>query len=258
MITTNPFYHGTIRKLIVAFGGLFNNLMIRTKDDTGATRKIVKVPIAFAQKEKFITRLQQDPSLQEDVEISLPRLSYEIVSYDYDSSRQLNKLNKKLCFRTDGTQIKTFAPVPYNITFNLYSYTKTLEDNLKIMEQILPFFGPDMNLRIKMIKDPEVVLDIPLILNSVTSDDQYDGSYEERRYIISTYSFTMRALIYGPLFGEEDVMDTGNHFPDEGPVQGVIKRVIVDVNGTSQFIAEIDPFVADSNDPHTVHESWTP
>lgn len=258
MITNNPFYHGSTRKLIVAFGGLFNNIMVRTEDSTGDTQKIVKVPIAFAQKEKFIVRLQQDPALQEDIETLLPRLAYELTGYNYDASRQLNKLNRKYCFRNDGTPIKMFAPVPYDVNFNLYSFTRTTDDNLQIMEQILPFFSPDMNLAIKMLQDPEVVLDVPLVLNGVTTDDQYDGGFEERRYIVSTYSFTMKALFYGPMLGAEDLLDPDNHFPDDGSLPGVIKRVIVNVNGTSSFRAEIDPFAASKIQPHNVIEGWTP
>lgn len=258
MITSNPFYHGSTRKLIVAFGGLFNNIMVSTPDADGYVQKIVKVPIAFAQKEKFIVRLQQDPTLQEDIETLLPRLAYELTGYDYDSSRQLNKMNTKMCFRNDGTPIKMFAPVPYNVNFNLYSFTRTTDDNLQIMEQILPFFSPDMNLSIKMLADPEVVLEVPLTLNGVTTDDQYDGGFEERRYIISTYSFTMKTLFYGPMLGAEDLMDPNNHYPDTGTLPGVIKRVIVNVNGVNTFRAEVDPFAASKIEPHNVVEGWTP
>lgn len=256
MLTSNPFYHGTVRRLTIAFGGLFNNLHIRTRDNNNATKKIVKVPIAFAQKEKFIIRLQQDPTLSEDMQVLLPRLAFEITGFDYDENRQVNKMNRKVCYMSDGTMIKTFAPVPYNIAFNLYSFTRTTEDNLQIMEQILPFFTPDMNLSIKMLADPEVVLDVPLLLNSVTTDDEYDGGFEERRYIISTYSFVMKAFFYGPLLGSEDVTDDGNHFEDVGGVKNVIKRVVVDINNQVKYTATVDPFIATEAEQHDIIEGW--
>jgi len=257
MLTNQPFYHGTTRKLVVAFGGIFNNVHIRTRDKDGSTQKIVKVPIAFAQKEKFVIRLQQDPGLQEDIQVLLPRLAFELTGYNYDSGRQVNKMNRKMCAMKDGTVIKTFAPVPYNVSFNLYSFTRTTEDNLQIMEQVLPFFTPDMNLSIKMLADPEVVLDVPLILNSVNTDDEYDGGFEERRYIITTYSFTMKAFFYGPLLGSEDIVDDHDHFENVGNNNHVVKRVVVDLNNQVKYTATVDPFAAGVNDPHNVIEGWT-
>ena len=252
MLTTVPFYHSTTKKLVIAFGGLFGNIFCRTKDRGGITQKIVKVPIAFAQKEKFIVRLQQDPDLAEDMQIVLPRLSFEITGLDYDSPRQLNKIHK--IKGTDGTRnVFSYMPVPYNVSFNLYSFTRTTEDNLQIMEQIVPYFTPEMNLSIKMLQVPELSQDVPLILNSVNTDDQYDGGFEDRRYIITTYSLTMKAYYYGPILGSTDAE---KHF-DDGKQVNVIKRVITTVNNSIKYTATIDPFTAGADDIFDVVESWT-
>ena len=135
---------------------------------------------------------------------------------------------------------------------SLYTYTRTVEDNLQIMEQILPFFTPDMNLSVKMMKEPLLVQDIPLILNSVKTDDQYDGSFEESRTLITTYSFIMKAYYYSPLLNKTD---PEKHFADNSDAQ-VIKHVSVIVNSQSKYSAIIDPFEANSNDPYNINEGW--
>lgn len=253
MLTTVPFYYGTTKKLVIAFGGLFGNIFCRTKDRVGKTQKIVKVPIAFAQKEKFIVRLQQDAGLAEDVQVVLPRLAFEIVGYDYDSSRQLNKIHR-IKGSTGTRDVFSYTPVPYNVSFNLYSFTRTTEDNLQIMEQILPYFTPEMNLSIKMLQDPDLTQDVPLLLNSINTDDQYDGGFEDRRYIVTTYSFTMKSYYYGATLGSND---PEQHF-ESGSQTSVIKRVIATVNNSVKYTATVDPFTANQDDIFTIEENWSP
>lgn len=238
--------------MVIAVGALFSNIFCVTKDSSGVTQKIVQVPLAYANKEKFVVRLQQDPDLREDIQVILPRMSYEIVGFDFDSSRQLNKINKVPSLK-EGKSVYSYTPVPYKLTFNVYSFTRTSEDNFQIMEQILPYFTPDMNLSIKVMQNPDVIQNCDLTLNSVSTDDSYDGSFEDRKYIISTYSLSLSMNYYGPLFGRADLE---NHFQD-GDVTNVIKKVSVNVN-TNRYTAEINPFAATANDPYTVSESLTP
>jgi len=252
MLTKVPQYNEITRKCIIAVGGLFSNVFTVTKDSGGVTKKIVNVPIAYADKEKFIVRLQQDPSLNEDVQISLPRLSFEIVGMEYDSSRQLNKINKVMADKNNQT-VHYYSPVPYTLSINLYSYTKTQEDNYQIMEQIIPYFTPDMNLSIKMIKDPEIIQDCQFILNSVNTDSSYDGSFEDRRYIITTYSFMLKMNFFGPFYG---INDPEKHFQD-GPPTSIIKKVTINVN-SNKYTAVVDPFEANKDDVHSIIESWGP
>ena len=251
MITKVPFYHGTTRNLVVAFCGLFSNLFVVTKDADGVSKKIVNVPISFVNKEKFLVRLMQDPGMNEDSMLVLPRLSAEISGIAYDTSRQLNKMQKIVS--TSGTKsVYYFAPVPYTVSFNLYTYTRTVEDNLQIMEQILPFFSPDMNLSIKMLEDPELVQDIPMMLNSVNTEDSAEGSFENMRTIISTYSFTMKVFFYGPILNSSD---PEGHFESDTDAQ-VIKQVNVNVMNNNKYTAVINPFAAGSMDPYAIDENW--
>jgi hypothetical protein len=250
MLTKVPFYWGTTRKMVVGFAGLFSNIFIQTKDAAGITKKIVNVPLAYANKEKFIVRLQQDPNMSEDVQISLPRMSFEIVGFAYDSNRQLNKVQKSSIVK-NGVPAHQYAPVPYNLSFNLYTFTRTQEDNLQILEQIVPYFTPDINLSIKVLQNPDVVQDCTLIMNDVNIDDQYDGGFEDRRYIVTTYSFTLQMNYYGPILGTSD---PENHF-ESGAPSSVIKKVITNLNQT-KYTAVVDPFDANTGDIYTINESW--
>jgi T4-like virus Myoviridae tail sheath stabiliser len=251
MLTKTPWYHGTTRKMVVGFAGLFSNIFIQTKDAQGVTKKIVNVPLAYANKEKFIVRLQQDPNLNEDVQVSLPRMSFEIVGFEYDSNRQINKIQKSNIVKNDKSAYQ-YAPVPYNLSFNLYTFTRTQEDNLQILEQIVPYFTPEMNLSIKVLQNPDVVQDCNLIMNDVNIDDQYDGGFEDRRYIISTYTFTMQMNYYGPILGTSD---PENHF-ESGAGVSVIKKVVTNLNQT-KYTATVDPFIANSSDTHQILEGWS-
>ncbi|HEY9705445.1 MAG TPA: tail sheath stabilizer and completion protein [Allocoleopsis sp.] len=259
MLSKVPFYHGTVRNATIAFAGLFNNIHLVTVNKDGFQEKIVKVPIQYANKEKYVVRITQDPKLERTSSITLPRMSFEITGFQYDAERKLNKIHKIQTTRGQALESREFfaqyTPVPYNISWNLYSYTKTTEDNLQIMEQILPYFGPDLNLTVKMIKNPEINQDIPLILTSVqTSDDMYDGSFEDRRMIITTYSFEMKLNIYAPLL---NVIDKENHFGDgTGSGLPIIKKVIVDTNNV-RYTAVVDPFEANKSDVHEIIEGFS-
>jgi T4-like virus Myoviridae tail sheath stabiliser len=250
MLAKIPFYHGITKRMVIAFAGIFSNVFCVTKDVNGVTQKIVNVPIALANKEKFIVRLQQDPNLSNDIEILLPRLSFEIIGFDYDSTRQLNKTNKVMSEK-NGKSVHQYSSVPYNLTINMYSYTRTQEDNYQIMEQIVPYFTPDLNLSVKMIQNPDIIQDCQLILNDFSVNDTYDGGFEDRRYIITTYAFTLKMSYYGPFVG---INDPENHF-DGGAANSVIKKVIVNLN-SNKYTAVVDPFDANIGDPHNIVSGW--
>jgi hypothetical protein len=178
-------------------------------------------------------------------------MSYEIVGMEYDSSRQLNKTNKTLSVK-DGRNVYSYSPVPYVLNINLYTFTRTTQDNYQIMEQILPYFTPDINLSIFVQKNPDIIQDCQFILNSVNLDDSYDGGFEDRRYIISTYSFTLKMNYFAPLIG---IGDPENHFENAGEAK-VIKKVTVNLSN-NKYTAIVDPFEANRDDPHVVNEGWS-
>jgi len=209
MLNDNVFYHGTIRKTIVAFGRLFSDIYIDRKAGdsvTGTTVQRLQIPLAYAPKEKWIVRLDGDPNLENQTYVSLPRMSFEILSYSYDSTRKLNRMQKIAC--GDGTNSKTFmyTPVPYNIEIALYVLTKTQEDGLQIIEQILPTFTPEYNLAVKVVPEMNVIQDVPVILSSVSVADEYDGDFQTRRFVTHTLNFTLKTNLFGSV-GSQGVIN---------------------------------------------------
>ena len=196
------FYHESLRKIVVAFGTIFNNIVIVRQDSDGGTIQRLKVPLAYSPKEKFLTRLEQQPNLdQREMAMSLPRMGFEISGLSYDSSRKLQRVGKfKKVHGTDaGQQYYQYNPVPYNLSFNLYSFTATAEDGLCIIEQILPYFQPDYTVTINAIPELNIKRDVPIILNNVDYADTYDGGYNTRRAVVYTLSFTAKTYLYGPM-----------------------------------------------------------
>ena len=203
------FYNEGLRRLTIAFGQIFNNIVVQTTSSTGAVTKRMRVPLAYAPKEKFLARLEQQPSLDNrEFAITLPRIGFEISGLGYDSSRKLNKVNKFRQVKT-GEEGKTlnyqYTPVPYNISYNLYCFTATAENGLQIVEQIVPFFQPDYTVTINMIPDLNIKRDVPIILNSVNYQDSYDGAFTQRRAVIYTLNFTAKTYLFGPISNQKVV-----------------------------------------------------
>ena len=206
MLNNNVFYHGTIRKCIVAFGTLFSDIYIDRREGnsvTGTVAQRLQIPLAYAPKEKYLVRIEQDPNLENNTYVSLPRMSFEILGYSYDSSRKLNRMQQIKCGDGTTTMDAIYTPVPYNIDVSLYILTKTQEDALQILEQILPTFTPEYTLTINAVPDMNVKLDIPIVLNSVTSSDEYDGDFQTRRNVTHTLTFTIKTNLFGPLAGKK-------------------------------------------------------
>lgn len=245
MLDGKVFYHGIIRSTIVAFGSLFSNIYIDRKQDdsvNGQTIQRLQVPLAYAPKEKWIVRIDSDPNLQNNTYTTLPRLSFEITGYNYDAARKANRMNKVRCVDASQDTMKSlFTPVPYNIDIALYVLTKTQEDGLQIIEQILPTFTPDYTLMINSVPSMNIIQDVPVILNSVAVQDDYDGDFQTRRFVTHTLNFTLKLNLYGGLSNT-----------------GVIDTVISNVGEDRQFQQGLRIFTAEG-DPGTVtvtSESW--
>lgn len=226
MLTTTPFYHGIIRKSIVAFGSLFSKIQIDRKDEgsvDGNTVQRIKVPVAYAPKEKWIIRIDEDPTLSNHVYTVLPVVSFEITGINYDVSRKLNRINNISCYQ-DGMMTGTRAPVPYNLDISMYVVSKTQEDALQIIEQILPYFNPEYTLSVKVIPETNTIMDVPVVLNSVAVQDDYEGDFQTRRFVTYTLQFTMKVNVFGPLTN-----------------QGVIETTIVNTSLNTHYTAHGDP-----------------
>lgn len=193
------FYNATTRKYVAIFGTLFNNISIQRFDNNDTLIQSMKVPLNYGPMQKFLSRIEQDPDLTAPA-ITLPRMSFEITSIRYDGERKLsNMIRTKSPSNVAGSVNSQFAPSPYDIEFQLNIMVKYSEDGLKIVEQILPYFKPDFTISAKMMDGSDDVTDIPVVLNSISNEDTYEGSYEERRAIIWTLTFTLKGYYYGPV-----------------------------------------------------------
>tara|TARA_B100001564_G_scaffold356173_1_gene369819 strand:+ start:390 stop:1193 length:804 start_codon:yes stop_codon:yes gene_type:complete len=199
----NRFYNQSFRKLIIAFGQVFNNIVIQRTNSTGGVTSRIKVPLAYAPKEKFLVRLDQQANLNSrEFATSLPRMGFEITGLAYDSSRKLTRVQKYSQVKTgeDGKKLNfNYTPVPYNISMQLYIFTATAEDGLQIVEQILPFFQPDYTVTINAVPDLDIKRDVPIVLGNINYEDSYDGEFTNRRAVIYTLSFTAKSYLFGPM-----------------------------------------------------------
>ncbi|QPB08248.1 tail sheath stabilizer [Synechococcus phage S-H9-1] len=195
----NHFYNQIVRKNIIAFGTLFNNITMKSTDpDTGEVLEEQKVPLAYGPKQKFLVRLTDTSTSK--VSITLPRIYFEMTSVEYDSTRKTSPIQKyKTVIDDNGNEVRVqYVPVPYNIGFELGIIAKSQDDALQILEQILPYFQPSFSLTLNMIPDMNEKRDVAIVLNNISSEDEWDDSFMQRRYIAYTLNFTAKTYLYGP------------------------------------------------------------
>ena len=231
------FYNESLRRMTIAFGQIFNNVQIKRKDSAGSVVQSIRVPLAYGPKEKFLVRLDQQPSLENrEFAITLPRMGFEISGINYDASRKLTRVQKFKQVKTSAEgKIMDFnyMPVPYNISFNLYSFTATAEGGLQIIEQILPFFQPDYTVTINAIPNLNIKRDVPIVLNSVQYEDSYTESFTRRRAVIYTLGFTAKTYLFGPASTQKVIKETQADLHSDLPQSTREERVIVVPNPTS-------------------------
>ena len=242
------FYHEIIRRTVISFGTLFNEIYIKHKDSDGNNISEIKVPLAYGPMQKFLARLQQQAELNKPIAMTLPRLSFEMTSIQYDASR---KANVTQTFKaSDGTNLKkVYLPVPYNIGFQLNLMSKIQDDALQVVEQILPFFQPSFNLTVDLVNSIGEKRDIPIVLDSVSFTDDYEGDFSTRRILIYTFNFTAKTYLFGPIAES---------------TEGLIRKVQVDYyTGTDtatakremRYTVTPDPIDADPGDDFGFNES---
>ena len=228
------FYNEGLRKLTIAFGQLFNNIIIENTSSTGAVTRRIRVPLAYAPKEKFIQRLDQQSDLNNrEFATVLPRMGFEITGLAYDGSRKLTRVQKRVKVKDDNTLNYNYTPVPYNISFNLYTFTATAENGLQIVEQILPYFQPDFTVTINAIPDLDIKTDVPIILNNVQYEDTYDGSFTTRRAVIYTLGFTAKTYLYGPMSNSKIIRKATVDASADLPQALTQEKIVIEPNPTS-------------------------
>ena len=220
------FYHEILRKTVIGFGTLFNGIEIRHQADDGQDMSRMKVPLAYGPMQKFLAKIEQQPTIQGRPAITLPRMSFEMTTLNYDPSR---KASITQTFRTLNTGVadnvkKVYMPVPYNVGFMLSIATKLNDDMLQITEQILPYFQPGLNITLNLISSINEKRDIPIILESINMSDDYEGSFDNRRAMITTMQFSAKVYMFGAVSDSPD---------------GLIKKVNVDYfTDTNKVVAK--------------------
>ena len=245
----NYYYHQIIRKTIIAFGTLFNEIYIKHLDKDGDVYNEMKVPLAYGPTQKFLARLEQQADLNKPIAITLPRMSFEMTSIQYDSTR---KSGVTQSFKaSDGNNLKkVFMPVPYNVGMQLSIMSKLNDDVLQIIEQILPYFQPSFNLTIDLVDSIGEKRDIPIVLDSISFTDDYEGDYSTRRILIYTLNFTAKTHLFGPIADSTD---------------GLIRKVQVDYYNSTDIVGAKremrytvtpDPIDANLDDDFGFNETW--
>ena len=194
------FYNEILRKTVISFGSLFNDISIKHTNSSNQVVSTIKVPLAYGPTQKFLARLEQSPDLNKPVQITLPRMSFEFTGLTYDASRKVSTTQTfTSTSQSDGSVIKkTYMPVPYNMQFELAIMTKLNDDALQIVEQILPYFQPSYNLTVELIDEINEKRDIPIVLENITFQDDYEGNFASRRVLIYTLRFTAKTYLFGP------------------------------------------------------------
>jgi len=192
-------YHRIIRKVVIAFGNLFNEIKLSRYDSNGVEQENFLVPIVYGGKEKYVSRLEGDPNLDKKVQITLPIMSFEMTNMSYDASRKLNTNMKKTSYNGDtGATLAVYNPVPFDFDFSLVVYVRNIEDGAQLMEKILPYFTPDYTVNVNLIPEMGVIKQLPVILKSVSNENDYEGDYESKvRSVIWTLNFTVKGYLYG-------------------------------------------------------------
>lgn len=242
------FYHKLTRKYVVLFGTMFNNItLVRTNTDTGAEIERMKVPITYAPKEKYITRLRGDPDLQRQIQIRLPRLSFELTGLTYDASRKQNSLLKVAKSNSSTSGKSTYMSVPYDLTFELNLYTRNIDDGTQIVEQILPYFVPDYTVTINPVNSLGVLKDIPIILDSVQNNIEHEGNFDAIRFVTWTFKFTMKVDYFGPVTNPKIIRKViANLFNDPTLQAGYTTRINLDAGNSGKYYVDDIAYQGDS------------
>jgi hypothetical protein len=237
MLGNSPFYNRTIRKIVVAFGTVFNDIYLVRYTANGLTAKeTIKVPLNWGAKEKYITRITSDPTLTKSIATSIPRISFELTGMSYDSSRKLPTTVRNFATANNSTTVNAqYVPVPYNFDFSMSIYVRNTEDGTQILEQILPFFTPDFSVTVDFIPSMDPKYDMPIILNSVSNETDYEGDMMTTRLIIWNLEFTAKGHIWPPVKISK-VITTANTNLFIEPNSKLEQQVYVDfANGVGRF-----------------------
>jgi hypothetical protein len=257
MFKGTTFYHNHIRKAIIAFGTIFNDINIERKNASGAIAQSIRVPLAYSTKQKFMTRIARviDTSTRGEVAITLPRMGFEIQGLTYDPARKTQVINKNKVVGTGddtNTVRMAFNSTPYNMNMALYIFAKNQDDGLQCLEQIIPYFNPDFNVTINDLPELGIKRDIKITLDNVGYEDEYEGEFANRLSVVWTLNFTMRLNFYS---------NVSNHDVIKKAIATVYNDPQMSLNTTTnaskaKITASVDPLNATPSDTYSFLEEF--
>lgn len=220
------FYNGVIRKYVIYFGTLFNDIEIDREDSSGNVIQQIRVPIAYGPKEKYIARIEAvGENLERKVALRLPAMSFEMTGFQYASERRLNPNKNILRINSSESNVlrSVSTPTPFDITFQLSVFVRNAEDGVRILEQILPYFTPEFTASLKLLDGLDYSVDVPVVFNGLSTEDTYEGDFDTRRVLIHTLDFTMKAYVFGPVNNKKGIIKAAN------------TQFIIDTSATGSF-----------------------
>jgi hypothetical protein len=232
------YYWGTIRKAIVAFGNMFNNITIEKKGPNNTTY-LQRVPLSYSPKQKFLARINQQPNVDKNsMQVILPRMGFEMVAVDYDPNRKISPIQQSRTLDGVTNSSTQYAPTPYNLTVLLYIYARNQDEGLQIVEQILPYFNPDYNLTLKAIPELNIQNDLPILLNTIGFEDDYEGDFVTRRSVTWTLGFTLKLNFYGPVSKTGIIRKVVTNTFNDKELSQQGQKITVQTNPTSANISD--------------------
>jgi hypothetical protein len=246
------FYHATMRKTVAVFGTLFNNLTIIRKNGSGGVVNQIKVPLAYGPKQKFLARIDQQLDSDSSMAIKLPRMSFEITALDLDTKQKMQKGLSAACSERsdDPTNVKSIKhAVAYNIGMQLNVMAKNQDDGLQVLEQIIPYFQPEYTVAINPIDDMTFSQDVPIVLNSVAINDDYEGELAERRVLVYTLDFVMKMKFYGPTSESGIIKSIDVNFANNPGLTEMLSSMGVSINPTDANVDDDYTVITTITDP---------
>lgn len=247
-----PYYHGTIRKLVIAFGNLFSGMRISRVNDAGVAEQVLDVPIAYGPKDKWLSMLRKRPDYTKGLNITLPRLSFEVIDYRFDAARKIGTQGSYRIGTIDDMRAKIFNPVPYDVHIGLYSMCNSQEESLQILEQVLPYFSPSMTISVEVIPEFQIRKDIPLVLQGVDVADSYEGSPDNLRSVVQTFNFVAKLDLFGPIPYNNKIIKTT--YTDLEQMQG--DGTGQEATGDYRHVLQVNPLSANKDDTYVIDEKW--
>lgn len=236
-----PQYNRIIRKFVIGFGNLFDNItMVRYNPDNSEAERFL-VPIAYAAKEHYVMRLEEDFNADKKVQMALPRMSFEMTGMNYDVSRKQNTNIKSFAATANGGVIAQYNPVPYNFDFSLYIYVRNIEDGTQVIEHILPYFTPDYTIKLNLVPEMGIVREVPIILENISQDITYEGNRSsDPRMVIWTLNFTVKGFIFGKTTETSVIKSSITNVLNQITPEDVVKFTVDPATGLGDYqIGEI-------------------